>query len=346
MPHVYDKKNSAVVTFESKDGGTPRAFTVAYAHAYNAFGLIGTEKNGLFVIEHGREDDPDQYVLFDELHRGDKTAALRTLEAVKNASWPEFANFVRNARARLGWTDHEEIIDPQFRAEKVERAEYPEPGNLRKLISLGVVDLPKEEDLRTQEMIALDADPDNGLSFPERGYEGMVQDIMNHLMYRDDGSVYLAWSVDVPDFDPSGKGGDYGVEADLDDEWAAEFKQNQNNIQDRILENITSLYTEGYYSTAPGNDSGHYEFSFTGGDGGVMKLTEMDGVDLEFCSPSEIGEKLDEMPREDVVKLWKLLICVDRDLGEANLKRTCEQGANSERTRWEEDYAPKLPSPH
>ena len=78
-----------------------RKFRVIVYAAYNAFGLIGPESNGVAIL-----DDDNKKVVCDEIAKetsgyfGASQRQLATAESICKLSWKEFQSFV-NANPRL-----------------------------------------------------------------------------------------------------------------------------------------------------------------------------------------------------------------------------------------------------
>ena len=92
MGVTVDKK----ITF--KAGRKKRNFRVILYGAFNAYGLIGPEKNGIAIL-----DEDNRAVLCDELERESsgyfgpsKTQFHRLVEILK-MSWPDFQDLVNNS---------------------------------------------------------------------------------------------------------------------------------------------------------------------------------------------------------------------------------------------------------
>lgn len=155
--------------FES-NGDFPRIFTEVMANAYNAKGMIGSEMNGIAILDNGSEEYPGAYVLMDGIGRGDKAAQRRIFEELKTMDWASFKTFVRENE------QHTRAICDDVDAD----AEHPDAGDAKTYLPIGLIDISDEPDLRTDEMKAIDADADLELTFPALGRNGILKELLDH----------------------------------------------------------------------------------------------------------------------------------------------------------------------
>lgn len=79
------------------------SYVIGIAGAYNAFGLIGSEHNGIFILD----DDAkrvvlDQHLPIDSGYHGPSSEQRTELERICDLPTPAFRNFIRNhERSRL-----------------------------------------------------------------------------------------------------------------------------------------------------------------------------------------------------------------------------------------------------
>lgn len=78
-------------------------FIIGYATAYNAFGLIGSECNGIFVLNESRKTVVlDEHMRADTGYFGPTQAHLRELDRLEHLPDQEFVDFVcAHPRTRL-----------------------------------------------------------------------------------------------------------------------------------------------------------------------------------------------------------------------------------------------------
>jgi hypothetical protein len=340
--YIHDADNKAYVRFASH-GDTDRIFTVLVADAYDA-GIIGSEYNGLVILENGREDHNGMHALLDRRHCGNKAAALRELEAIKEMDWPQFLDFVRSAKEYQGNLLDERDLRAAEKNNSQDEIDYfrekPAAGNRRNLIAMGLIDLSDEPDIRPQELIDIDADPKNDYSYPKIGREGIIAELLNHSWYRHGryGDFHLEWDVKMHmNLDETGKLGEK-VNDEYDDRWKKYYDDNEF-VEDSIFNEVTSNMADHYrngYTTYPGDDYGHYELAFEGRSSGHMVLRKMDGVKMGASGMAEAGEMLAEMDDDDLVKLWKVVRALDHDITPEKLAQDWAYNLGLERSNWEE----------
>lgn len=90
------------VSFKVRGQRKPRTFRVLVYGAYNAMGLIGSEHNGLAIL-----DEDNMAVLCDKIecedsgYFGPSNRQLNAFDSVTGLSWPEFQSMVNaNPRTR------------------------------------------------------------------------------------------------------------------------------------------------------------------------------------------------------------------------------------------------------
>lgn len=80
-----------------KNGRKARNFRVIVYAAFNAYGLIGSEKNGIAIL-----DEDNRQVLADEIEKessgyfGPSQNQLSRFNEIRAFSWPEFREFVNS----------------------------------------------------------------------------------------------------------------------------------------------------------------------------------------------------------------------------------------------------------
>ena len=94
--HDQKEEHRRQVTFQTEEG--PRTFTVLMSTAFNAYGLIGSEVNGVVVL-----DDDRRHVLCDQMDRapsgwdGPTPGQLVTFNTLTNPdNWERFREMIDN----------------------------------------------------------------------------------------------------------------------------------------------------------------------------------------------------------------------------------------------------------
>lgn len=316
-PFVHQPENKHFLKFESV-GDTPRVFTVVLYEAYDA-GIIGSEHNGIAILDNGTEDDAGMYVVAKNLLRGKPVhEQAKAFEAIKAmSSWQDFKTFLGS----LPGVQHmpEDVAD--------ESADYPYEGNVLNLVTLGVMEAGDEKDIRSKDMIAAHESDDVPYDFPPIGRVGMIAELMDHAVHNMDryGPHYFSWNVKIWGTDDSGHYEGVDNDKAFDDRWKEYWEENSEWLWNAIVEDCRRRFSEGEYTTYPGNDQGDYEFAFVGRSGGHLALTAVAGEKIAFESMADIGIILNGLPDADLAKLYHVVKTLDVD-------------ATPEKARQEFDY--------
>ena len=318
--------------FES-DGDTPRCFTVVKYKAYNAGGIIGTEKNGVAILDNGTEQDNLMFVVASDIHKGQPSRAQSELDEISKMNWKEFSEYLRELPE---YRNNVEDIDDE--------EEYPYEGNAINLYAMNILSLKDEKDIRTQEMIDITNLEDYGLEFAPIGRIGMITELMNHEVHRDGsfGTFYFSWNARIYSNDDSGTKGDSEVDPHFDEKWEEYFSENGERIWNNITEDMARYYLEGEYTTYPGDDLGDYQFGLQGNSGGNLALREVDGINLGFDSISSIQDNLNSLTDEELLKVYKAVKSLDFAVTPDNIAKEFEYKLNDYRSRIEDDWRKEL----
>lgn len=330
---VYkDAADKIYLTFRSV-GDTPRVFTAVNYYAYNAGGIIGTEKNGVAILDNGTEEFPSMFIAASDIEHGSLFGQTATMEALKSldGNWTEFKSFLQS---QPEYRDNVYDISEEF--------EVPDVGNAINLYALGILDLKNEPDLRTKEMVDITENPEIPYEFPKIGRVGIITELMNHSVHRDGsyGNFYLSWNVKMDmDLDETGKLGDYKVEADFDEKWEQYFNRFNDQIFYRIIEDMARDYVEeSLYCTYPGDDQGDYTFGLQGRSCGSLVLRSVDGFEIGFESYNDVQNVLQDLSEDDLVKLYKVVKSLDQDITKQKLANEWAHQLNFIRQDMEEEW--------
>jgi hypothetical protein len=331
-----DDNDKIYLTFES-EGETPRVFTAVNYHAYNANGLIGSEKNGVAILDNGTEMFSDLFVVASDIEKGSLFGQTATMEILKklNGNWDEFKKFITS---RGEYRENVFDISEDF--------ETPVEGNKINLHALGILDLKDEKDIRTKEMVEVNNRTDVPYDFPPIGRVGIITELMNHSVHRDGpyDDFYLSWNVKMDmDLDETGKKGDYNVDSQFDEKWSEYFERYNDHVFYDIIGEMTRFYCdEQLYSTFPGDDQGDYGFALQGRHGGHLVLKTVEGSEIKFNSYSNVQEVLNNLDDDDLVKLYKVVKSLDHDITKQKLANEWAYQLNFMRNRMEEDWKLEL----
>ena len=333
---VYKEDSDKIYLKFNSAGDTPRVFTAVNYYAYNAGGLIGSEKNGVAILDNGTQEFSDMFIAASDIEQGSLFGQTAVMEILRdlNGDWGAFKEFLES---RGEYRDNVYDVSEDY--------EVPDEGNTINLHALGFLDLKDEKDLRTQEMIDVTNNPDVPYEFPKIGRVGIITELMNHSVHRDGhyGDFYLSWNVKMDmNLDDSGKLGDYEVDSQFDEKWAEYMEENDSDIFYRICEDMARTYLENEYCTYPGNDQGDYQFGFQGRSGGHLVLREVDGNEIGFSSYNDVQNVLNELDDSELVKIYKVVKSLDADITKAKLGQEWAYQLNFVRQDLEEEWKLEL----
>ena len=174
------------------------------------------------------------------------------------------------------------------------------------------------KDIRTREMITVDADPEVEYSYPLKTREEIMAHLATHPAYFDHG-YHLSWDIKVGRFDSTGYAGPEGIDPTFDQRWD-EYVQSRagDELFTLACEGALMNYVDGSYTTYPGRDAGVATFGTRGRSGGHLVLTEWvigedRKVDMCFRSEALFKEWLGELSDRELARLYVLVENVDHD---------------------------------
>ncbi|MGX9960589.1 hypothetical protein ACW0US_17725 [Xanthomonas euvesicatoria] len=299
--------------FESGDGGK-RSFKIVVASAYNAGGLIGSEHNGVAVL-----DVDAGCVVVDRLGQPYDVAGHRALAAdLANADWSKFLQIITGSRNYRGVLESE-VGGPEYRHPLPESENWP------------VIEVEGE------------GQADDGAfiyTYPARKRLDVIEELCHHTVHSDGfrGAYALAWDIKVHSFDQSGKSEDYPGEARFDSLWAKEVERDPQIFADACSAGL-DMYLSNEYTVFPGVEQGDYHFQTQGRSGGWLALTKVDGLpSLVWGSRAEMRDALMELDRDELSKLYKAVRNLDHDLRPEAIKQEMAYQFASQRSHLEEDW--------
>jgi hypothetical protein len=328
-------------TFE---GG--RSFTVLVAGAYNA-GVIGPEHNGIVV-----HDDDNGGFLFDQHLRADSGWYGPTLtqqlefRRIMNMDWAEFSKFCRELSGKSRVYRHGGSPD-------IDTGTGPDPGNSQhQALVSGKPSGKPGRDIRSPEMMKANADKKCPYKFPLKTRDDMIVFLTNHKMYSPSGyggDWCMAWDINTlhDRLDLTGKGAEK-TDDRFDGKWK-EYLESDPELFGEVCSRALAQFTEGDYSTYPGDDQGQYKFFTAGRSGGHLCLESwgapMPGsghYPMSFRDPGHHLEWMQEIDSADLAKLYCLAVTVDHDTSRpARVKELAFQ-YNFIRSNMEEQWAAEL----
>lgn len=290
------------------EGG--RTMTVVAASAYNAGGLIGSEYNGIVVIDA----DNSSVVLRNHLRSasgasGPTREQREEFDRVANMTrWRDFATWLKAAPGYRGGVP--DIDDPVPTAPD-------EAAIVIKAANAGKVPGLPGDDILPPALRAAHDSPDVSYTYPHRTRLDMAAFVAGHAYHGErHGSTYLAWDIKVGGADMSGKieGAEVRVDPDLDALWNKYAERHGDRLfWDACRDGIRS-YVDGEATTYPGDDQGDFAFGTQGRSGGWLVLKEWRGRDMGFHSRAEMVETLLEMEPSELADLYAAVVCFDHDI--------------------------------
>jgi hypothetical protein len=290
------------------EGG--RTMIVVAASAYNANGLIGSEYNGIVVIDA----DNSSVVLRNHLRSGstgggptrDQREEFERIS--KMTEWRVFAGWLKETAGYLGGVPDIDADVPTAPSET---------AIVLKAASAGTVPGLPGVDILPPLLRAAHDNDDVSYRYPHRTRLDMAAFIAGHAFHRErHGSTYLAWNIKVHGADMSGKveGSDAAVDPELDALWNKYAEQHGDSLFWDACRDGIRAYVDGEATTYPGTDQGEFTFKTQGRSGGWLVLTEWRGRDMGFDSRMEMVETLLEMEPEELSALYAAIVCFDDDI--------------------------------
>jgi hypothetical protein len=304
-PYIYQSKDDI---FEKKFGD--RSFTVVLSSAYNAGGIIGSEYNGIAII-----DDNYRQVLADQQvrNRGFFGENVRAeFDSIKDMTWPEFAEYVRTC--------------PRYRggAQDIDTGAKPDAGDPIDLwIAKGAVENPSGPDLRTKAMVTANADAEISYSYPDATREEMIVALARHTGYHpmnyNNGGFVLSWDIKVRGDASASNAEGFEFDKEFDERWN-KFEQNNEYVFWEACKDALYSYTEGHYQPHADEDI-KPKFYTNGRQGGHLVLSDWNGekpsgwksCPMAFDDREHFISWLKELANDDLVALYGLVRSVDAD---------------------------------
>jgi hypothetical protein len=360
--YFHQEEDHFFLKFQSH-GDVPRVFRVMIAEGTIKNGILEESLNGLVIYDLGSEDFDGGAHILQWGFNGDPDGARKAFEKLKTADWGWFLDFLRGQDAYQG--NLEELVtiieferenEAKTRpGEKVElhenhkRAlEAPEPGNLKTLIRVGAMAYGDEADMRTEEMKAMDANPEAPYRIPAIGHEEFVAELSKRgQCYGGDymnAPAYLGWfcHLALPE-DLSGKTGGYADEIsdEFDELWDVHVEAvGRARLEEQLVPEFFNEFCDrDEYSTYFGDDQGAYKF-YHDGSGNLM-LAEINGESLAFTASGGIEEAYARLSDESRKMLLNVVRSLDHDLSKPKLAADMEHRLNFLRYTKEEEWQAK-----
>lgn len=290
-----------------------RTFRIVLASAYNANGLIGSERNGIAVL-----DDDYENVVFSEhmgLHMGGvghTPMQMEEIEKILQMDWDDFKQYctgAKNYRILYGAdialppskvSDFEEWFEDldEDRQEELMRERLVEVSPVAGYETMDYISLHSDFNAHYDLNCAMlyekhssqieahvnrdifnghEPDPSDPYGAPLRNRLDIVRSLTSHEMYSDGrySSYQIAWSLDKFGADTSGKvnAEEYKPNEKYDERWQ-DYVDSDHRVEEWVFEDAVRTYTEAEYTTYPGDDQGQYRFAVGGDCGDKIALTK------------------------------------------------------------------------
>lgn len=154
----------------------------------------------------------------------------------------------------------------------------------------------------------------------------------------------LSWNVRIGNADFEQPKGEYQLDPSHDDAWA-KYVEKKSELFYWACEDMARQYTEGEYTTYPGDDQGDWEFCFAGRSGGQMLLAKWKGTDFlrSFDSAEHWRDWLTEgIDTAALRTLYRAVRCMDHDLRRDAINAEFEYQLNFRRHEFEEEREVEL----
>lgn len=171
-------------------------------------------------------------------------------------------------------------------------------------------------------------------SFPLRSRAAMTSYITDRNKYIDHYTPFpFSWKVKAYNVDfenPRGEPHD----SSLDAKWSAYIARN-GYLWESAVEDAQRDYSEGDYTTYPGDDQGDWQFGFYGRQGGHICLEKWRGRQM-YGRDFDLNEFVTALSFADVRTLYRALVCMDSDFTCAKASENVEYHLAFQRSLWEE----------
>jgi hypothetical protein len=340
-----DKEQGEQDTVGVKRFSNGKAYIVVGYYALNAGGIIGSEYNGIAVI-----DSSEQRVVFDG-HLPNSSIAIRNAWIQNLLSdtvdWAKFAKICTGMkRYRGGFLD---LNHPENGPGPVDHVAQMQAG----------VDEPKADGPDIRLPISRDIPQGDGskYDFPCATREQMTDHLINHA-YHTEGhataSGYLSWNIKPGCFDDSGHYDGVDVDTKRDSEWQKYLQSDEGHeVFDEACESGLRAFMEGEYQVACGGGADAQapamlegaEFSTTGRSGGHLILTGWAGPgtgshgrngNLRFNDRRAVGDFAESLSDAELAGFYHLVASLDDSLTTANINAEMAYQYADYREQWEE----------
>jgi hypothetical protein len=131
--------------------------------------------------------------------------------------------------------------------------------------------------------------------------------------------------------------GDYGLDPALDAAWDIHLQSKAGEyVSQWAFDDASRHYSDGEYTSYPGNDQGDWQFYFEGRQGGWLTLHKWRGWKMPRYV-DDLREFCDGLDYKTLRKFYVGVSCMAVDFTPANASANVESAVNFIRWQWEED---------
>jgi hypothetical protein len=315
-----------------------KSYLVVPYYALNAGGIIGSEYNGVSIIDVDRHGVVTDRLVYNQ----SPEKRLDMVNKIMAMDWSEFANLCTTSKKyRGGFSD----------------LENPENGpgepNLTNQIMAGIdVQKNDEKDIRLDVSKKQEENADSEF-FKCKTRSEMMTYLLRHSFHHIDNMyspLAFSWDIKVYNFNETGDLGEenhYNINKDRNEEWAEYLKENEN-IFYQACSDALSVFTDyridkslswrplGVDDTP--QEFCDLEFSVTGRSGGHLVLTDWDGPGkITFNDRQEICDFIEELDDEKIAYLYHIVASVDASTTDQMIKNAMGHAYHYIRNNWEEE---------
>lgn len=322
--------------------GAGRKFQIGIYSAFNAGGIIGSEKNGIVIFD---DDNANVILANHKLSPGGgaptdaQKAAFNRIAAM---NWTKFSVFCVDAVTKLG-ASPKEILPGDIRLaaglatsankDLVSTAEPSPPNYLSQAITARdpliaekhgtPIDARDEMEIFEQS----NADEQSPYKFALKTREGMIAYLGSHESYYPmsswNGGFCLSWDIKAHNVDMTGKAGlaelaasGYSIDPQFDERWNQLCEK--RDLFSEACSDAASEFVAGDWTPYPGGDYG-FAFDINGRSGGHLVLKDWPGAKptgwrsnrMTWESRDDFVDWLQEASDKVVAKLYRVAVCLD-----------------------------------
>jgi len=296
-----------------------RLFKILIAGAEEA-GVIGSECNGIAILD-------------DNFQRVALTGHVREASGYYGPSERQWAEFRRILA--MDWREFTSFLrqHPNYRRGSVPDVDDPEPMKIE----------PETDRI----IYPSSAKDQNGpYSFPLESRREIIQFLTERIVYESQEPhrrYAIAWNIKAPSPDTSGRTAVHSPNPEFDERWK-EYLESNEDLFWELAADALRPFTDGLFSTYPGDDQGDYSFEIAGRQGGWLLLTGIKGLGpMLWFDQVQMREWFKRLSDQDLIKVYRAVATLDTDVNPE--KEMKERYAEHRRMKEQEWAAALKPGP-